>query len=318
MAFIDGDEFIFPKTNLSIVETLDEILSLAPEAAGVAINWQIFGSNGHRTADYSVGVLERFTRRAQSNFDGNLFLKTISNPRKINFSNDPHMMQYFEALYAINENGKTCLTYINNPVTADKIVVNHYYIKSYEEFLIKINRGWVNGGQSRYNKEMFEINDRNEVFDDGILRYRAARAQNFSLETDAQRFNRVSKALTETLTSFSSEPDEFFVGKTETALTCRALSAYLREKFPDNADYWNLCEETSLAATLKSLDTPTIIDVRIFIRELPKILRLNYPVVDELRAAALNMAEKLKTVMRLHNAWKNFVELDYLQDLLKE
>ena len=58
MAFIDGDEFIYPKTNQSIVETVDEILSQAPNAAGVIINWQFFGSNGHERADFSRGVLE--------------------------------------------------------------------------------------------------------------------------------------------------------------------------------------------------------------------------------------------------------------------
>ena len=47
MAFIDLDEFILPKKNQSIVKTLDEIFSRAPEASGLAINWQLFGSNGH-------------------------------------------------------------------------------------------------------------------------------------------------------------------------------------------------------------------------------------------------------------------------------
>ena len=65
MAFIDLDEFIFPKnTTATITETLDEILKNFPDASGLAINWQLFGSNGQETADFSRGVLERFTRRA--------------------------------------------------------------------------------------------------------------------------------------------------------------------------------------------------------------------------------------------------------------
>ena len=65
MAFIDLDEFLYPKnTTGTITETLDGILEQFPQASGVAVNWQLYGSNGARTADYSRGVLERFTRRA--------------------------------------------------------------------------------------------------------------------------------------------------------------------------------------------------------------------------------------------------------------
>ena len=51
MAFIDGDEFIFPKSNRSIVEVVDEILSHDLKAAGLAVNLHNFGSNGHDKAD---------------------------------------------------------------------------------------------------------------------------------------------------------------------------------------------------------------------------------------------------------------------------
>ena len=58
MAFIDLDEFIYPKSNRSIAEVIDEIL-LRTSAAGLAINWQLFGSSGEVAADYNRGVLER-------------------------------------------------------------------------------------------------------------------------------------------------------------------------------------------------------------------------------------------------------------------
>ena len=92
MAFIDLDEFILPKTNRSIVEVVDEILSCDKNAAALGINEQHFGSNRQETADYSRGVLERFTRRApvdwlyknEENFYyGNVCIKSVMNP---NFS----------------------------------------------------------------------------------------------------------------------------------------------------------------------------------------------------------------------------------------
>ncbi|MBQ7629565.1 MAG: glycosyltransferase family 92 protein [Selenomonadaceae bacterium] len=47
MAIIDADEFLLPKNNKSIGETIDEILSLDENAGGISINWHCFGSNGH-------------------------------------------------------------------------------------------------------------------------------------------------------------------------------------------------------------------------------------------------------------------------------
>ena len=138
IAFIDGDEFIFPKVDVGggygIVEVVDEILSGKPNAAGVAVNWQIFGSNGHEAADYSKGVLERFTQRALSDWApdglGNAHVKTISNPRKVNFIGNPHHQMYFEGLYSVNERGGIVQGPFNQPVAADKIVINHYHTKS--------------------------------------------------------------------------------------------------------------------------------------------------------------------------------------------
>ena len=149
----------------------------------MAINWQIFGSNGQETADYSRGVLERFTRRAPKGwstripsgiFGGNIHVKTIANPRAINFYGHPHYQIYFEGFYSVNENGGIVQGHDNNPVTAEKIVLNHYYAKSVEEFHIKQARGHSDTG-GNYNDDWYDFYNRNEEFDDGILKYREAR-----------------------------------------------------------------------------------------------------------------------------------------------
>ena len=131
MAFIDLDEFILPKTNQSILELVDEILSHNPNAAGLAINWQMFGSNGQTSADFSRGVLERFTKRAPSdwtpNNKGNNHVKTVANPRAISFIDNPHYTKYFDELHAVNENGVIVPKWDNQPVTVEKIAVNHYF-----------------------------------------------------------------------------------------------------------------------------------------------------------------------------------------------
>ena len=180
MAFVDCDEFIFPKSKPTISEVLDEILEGNPKAGAVGINWHCFGSNGQEKADYSRGVLERFTRRAPTEWgygtsDGQLYgnwhIKTISNPRKV-YIEQTHGVMLFDDCYSINQNGEPIQSLYNNvPPLADKIVVNHYYCKSLEE-AEKRRAG---------KKSRFAAYDKNEVFDDGILKYRDSRKEKLNL-----------------------------------------------------------------------------------------------------------------------------------------
>ena len=103
----------------------------------------------------------------------------------------------------------------------------------------------------------------------------------------------------------------------ETALTCRALSTYLRENFPNDAPRWKIYEEASLAAIVKSFRSVNEAEAQLLIRDLPKLLRLPYPVVKDLRNAILQIIPQLMNVMRLNIMFKDYVELDYTQDLLK-
>ena len=314
MAFIDADEFLYPKSNRSVAEVIDEIFALDSKAAGVSVNWQLYGSNGQETADLSRGVLERFTRRAPSDWNpdglGNGHVKTISNPRKINFVHNAHCARYFMNRYSINENGKPIpgekIHAFNDPVTVEKIALHHYYCKSREEFIKKIRRGRCDNPTNNYKMAMFDACDHNEIFDDGILRYRAARAKNFALESDDDRIIRVINALTTTLPTISDM---------ETALTCRAVSSYLRDKLHD--DRFSICEETALDAALKSLSDCTYADAQMFIRDLPALLNLPYPAVADVRRAAQNIIPQFLKVLKHNVRWADYAEYNFILNMLK-
>ena len=326
MAFIDLDEFIYPKTNKTVAEVVDEILLRDPNAAGLSIHWQEFGSNGLEKADYSRGVLERFTRRARKDFYGkftdskvithtlgNIHLKVIANPRFIKQAGSPHFANYFAGLYSVNETGTPLApSHYSYPVVADKIAINHYRCKSKEEFQNKLIRGFATHHSS--NAECFEHFDNNEEFDDGILKYQAERAENFSLESDEQKFNRVIEALIETLSSYGNGK----IFDMETALTCLSLSSYLRGKFPNDSDDWRICEKKSLEAILNSIRNLSPAEAQLFIRELPKLLSLPYPAVEKILHNALKIIEQMMAFARVNKAWPDYIELDYLKDLLKE
>ena len=289
------------------------------------INWQCFGSNGQEKSDYSRGVLERFTRRASKDWTpngmGNAHVKTIANLRKINFTYNSHYVNYFEGAYSINENCNVVDGPFNEPTTTEKMVINHYFTKSKEEYLIKHNRGDVSTlRKDVYLEEDFKNFDRNEEFDDGILKYREERAKVYQPPDNSHADERLFNALVANLspTLLPNTPPEFYAGKMETFLTCRAVAAYLTKKLTDAAPA-KLFEEASLVAILRTLASGGInfADARLLISELPNLLTLPYPVINELRGACLNIIPQLMNVMRLSNSWIYYVELDYIQRLLQ-
>ena len=248
---------------------------------------------------------------------GNAHVKTIANPRTINYGSSPHFANYFEGLRAVNEQGKIVAGPFNQPITADKIVINHYHCKSREEYAVKRGRGIADKiTGSNYSDEQFEDHDLNDEFDDGILNYRAERMKTYrppdKSHADERLFNELTKNLSPTFVP--SIPKNFYRRKMETFLTCRAVAAYLQTKLTDNTAAKAL-EEVALKAILRSIGM-SIANARIFMRELPKLLSLPYPVVKDIRKAALNIIPKLMNVMHLNNMWRDFAELNYTQDLL--
>lgn len=306
----------------AIIDVVDEIFSDVPNAGELGISWQMFGSNGHEKADYSRGVLDRFTSRASNEVNPNTFCKFIANPRTISFMDSPHCAFHFEGFVAINEQKKVKPHPPWNiiPPLTDKIVINHYHCKSREEYAIKRGRGYAADmiPAEHYTDKQFEESDRNEIFDDGILHYRAERAKVFKLPDKSHVDERLFNALAENLspTLLPNTPPEFYAGKMETFLTCRAVAAYLQTKLinPAPAKFY---EEAALVAILNSISQMSFADARLLLTELPELLKLPYPVVDALRNACIQFIPQLEEPFHRANLWMEIVELDYVKRLLQ-
>lgn len=316
MAFIDVADFIFPKTSQSISEVVDEVLSGDQRAAGLAINWQIFGSNNLKKANYSKGVLERFTRRAPSDWFepptqdtlpvGNIHVKTIANPRYIRYIVNPHYAYYFDGKFAVNTAGGRVTHWGNEPILTDKIVVNCYFTKSKEEFQSK-------GG----DMTVFDKNNRNDEADYGILSYRKLRAKNYTPPKQFERedyFKLLEKILLPA--ARADVTPEFFEGKLETFLTCRALASILRRSFPkDNRGA--LMEESALRAINRTHSTKAnLSEVMMMINSLTPILVLPYPVVDDIRKNCMSFVRQIMGGLQKNMRWEAFIDMGNYFDLL--
>ena len=241
---------------------------------------------------------------------GNVHLKIIANPRLIK-KPSVHYAIYFENFHTVDENCTPLNpTFASLPIVADKIAINHYRCKSKEEFVEKLRRG--SATSYTINDELFPHFDNNDEFDDGILKYRAARG-NVTLHPTGLLSNVTMTRVTEALIKNLSGAEISL----EAALTCRALSSYLREKFPNDAEQWKICEAKSLEAILKSLGKLTPAEAQIFIRELPNLLGLPYPAVKNLRNAAEQIIPQLRHFARMKKDESGYMALDYLHDLLR-
>ena len=327
MAFLDLDEFLFPRTGQSAADVVEEIFSRDPNIAALGVNWQIFGSNGQNKADYSRGVLERFTRRAprdwidisaEKEMNGNVTIKSIVNPRRVDCWWSPHYASYFRDFYSVTSNGDKTLNVSGYPIAADKIVVNHYFTRSREEYeRKKLPKGSVAVKENYYSMKLFDLYDRNDEFDDEILSYRAARAENFSLESDDDRIRRAEKALVATLMQCSplDAPADFFVGKLETFLTCRAVAERLGTKIGSRS-----AEEYALVWIYQLLNRDGVLtyaDLQLFVNALPEILARPFPLCRKiLNVFSANVLPAMTDAAKNFQTWKVFKNLRLLRRLL--
>ena len=146
------------------------------------------------------------------------------------------------------------------------------------------------------------------------MRYRNFRASlELRHETDEERNNRAVEALIGALTSdLKNLPQE---GKIETYLICLALSQKFQLSLGEVS-----AEEFSLlwinGALRQEISFP---DFELLLSELPEILRLKYPAVENIRRACIQLIPQIKNAFRVYdpNAWREFVNLQYVLNMLK-
>jgi len=167
LAFIDADEFLVPlDPEQGIDSSLTEWFS-DPSVSAVALNWSNFGSNGELFAEEGL-VTERFTQRAPQKFNANKNFKSIVRPNSVNHFNNPHHAdlrygRYIDTLgndlvlHAKHGNG------VSEEVVWNGVRVNHYVVKSLEEFLLgKHLRGSAATANRVKHKAYFKAHDRND------------------------------------------------------------------------------------------------------------------------------------------------------------
>lgn len=157
-AFIDLDEYIVTKEPLwPTLVNYDK-----PKIAGIAVGWNIFGSSGHVTRPEGL-IIENYTKRIDYTIHKERFTKGIVRPFRVSYVDDPHIFRPKTHTAMVREDFKEIKFGEHHhrgeeDFPVDKIVINHYFCKCFDDFQSKIARRGPDGG-GRFFEE-FEICNR--------------------------------------------------------------------------------------------------------------------------------------------------------------
>lgn len=160
IAFIDLDEFIVPVKDKSIPEFLHRF----EDFAAVEINWLVYGSNGHEKKTPGT-MMERFTAHSVPGHRLNRHVKSIVNPRRVFNMIGCHEAAKISGWIADSHMQPVTKNFREREPQQDVIRVNHYAVRSYEEFIEKQARGRASGTQKTVKPEYFIEYDLNDIED---------------------------------------------------------------------------------------------------------------------------------------------------------
>ncbi|MGI4793234.1 MAG: glycosyltransferase family 2 protein [Janthinobacterium lividum] len=174
ICFIDIDEFLVLKHHRTLAEFLG---GFDRSVSAVALNWRLFGSSGRQAAGDGL-VIERFTRAAPFQYPGNRHCKTIARAEDIA---QAHIHRCFlkRGRYVGSTGEEITIERMGftSAIEHEAAQINHYVVKSYEEFKDKQRRGNANRPPGTADKftgrsgKYFDDHDRNEETDSSLQRF---------------------------------------------------------------------------------------------------------------------------------------------------
>lgn len=160
IAFIDLDEFIIPVRD----KTLPEFLARYEDAPVVEINWLVYGSGGAVKKEPG-GVMERFRRHSLPGHRLNRHVKSIVDPRRVYAMIGCHEAARIDGRGVDSGGNNITRSWRDREPQHDLIRINHYAVRSLEEFRDKQERGRASGKKRTVPDEYFREYDLNDLPD---------------------------------------------------------------------------------------------------------------------------------------------------------
>lgn len=141
LACIDVDEFLYSRGFASLAQ----VLATYPAGVGaIGINQRVFGSSGHVERGPEP-VIARFTRRARDEYAEHRWIKTIARPGATSCFGTSHHVELRTGAYVLAD-GRPFEARTHHLGEVDRIAdgpiyLNHYMLRSLQEFRAKQQRG---------------------------------------------------------------------------------------------------------------------------------------------------------------------------------
>ncbi len=161
IAFIDLDEFIVPVKDQSVPEFLKRF----EDAPAVEINWLVYGSGGARKKEPG-GVMDRFKCHSLPSHRLNRHVKSIVNPRRVFTMIGCHEAARIDGKAYDSHGNPITRNFREREPQQDVIRINHYAVRSYEEFREKQGRGRASGKKRTVSDDYFNEYDLNDIRED--------------------------------------------------------------------------------------------------------------------------------------------------------
>eukprot|EP01026_Neomeris_dumetosa_P021378 TRINITY_DN1870_c0_g1_i10.p1 TRINITY_DN1870_c0_g1~~TRINITY_DN1870_c0_g1_i10.p1 ORF type:complete len:392 (+),score=17.95 TRINITY_DN1870_c0_g1_i10:107-1177(+) len=156
IGLIDIDEYVIIWDDQHVVQSDAVSFFKGFENYGaVQLHWRIFGSSGHIEKPI-VSPLIAYTQCGEDEQHPqhlNMFTKTFVNTRYFSGWCDPHFCGVEQGL--VNAL-KQRTNWNNQNITFEKALLHHYYIKSREDYELKMQRGFVHTTTKKHTWEKFE------------------------------------------------------------------------------------------------------------------------------------------------------------------
>lgn len=158
LAFIDLDEFIVPVRDASIPDFLRRF----EQFPAVEVNWLIYGSGGARTKEPGT-MMQRFRHHSLPGHLLNRHVKSIVNPRRVFNMIGCHEAARISGHAADSHGNEIRKHFREREPQQDVIRINHYAVRSFQEFQEKQARGRASGKQREVKSEYFNQYDLNDI-----------------------------------------------------------------------------------------------------------------------------------------------------------
>ena len=172
MAFIDGDEFLFPTSAASLPDAMQRFEYEKVSAVGAW--WVCFGSNNHQQEPEGL-IIENYTRRPDLvSHENNHTFKSIVRGRQGDHFSVLANAHHFKTLHGTVDEKFVSLHHGRMPEvepTYAHFRLNHYILQSYEYFKkYKQFSGAADAGSAAVRpEEAWRADDINDIYDDAIL-----------------------------------------------------------------------------------------------------------------------------------------------------